>query len=192
MATFKVTQFFTDTSKNIGWSESWWNNQANAAAVVTAWAPIITARAALCNTNVIITGFRVSNVDKPRDSLFGGTAGTAGTMTLVAKVSTGPWDAMLVRRDIATNDLLGHVFMHSLTTTLFNGRLLNTGNADLTAWLAALVVYQNALIAAVALCRKIVSNTPTYPNLTTLTALRLTEHKVGRPFDQLRGRRAVA
>lgn len=193
MSTYKMTTFFQDNVNQTGWTESWWISAATGAAALTAWGPIPALRAALLMDTCQINNIRAAAVGPPRDSQFYvGTIPVVGTILHATYPACGPWDALLVRRDISTNTLLGHIFMHGIPVGLFNGRVYQNTVAPGIAFNTALAAYGVGLIAAAALCRQFTGGTISYPALTQIAPIRRTEHKVGRPFDGLRGRRAVA
>lgn len=188
----KTTWFFRDSVNNVGWTESWWSNSTDTPTASAAFTGVIPARLALLEDTCFLDFQRCSNVDHPRDSYVTVATTTQGTVSHVTHPAAGPWDAMLIRREAASNDVFGKIFMHGVQLDLFLGRALNIGNAAYTAWLLAFSSYITALQGIPALLRKVVAGTPTYPALSRAVTVRRTEHKVGRPFDGLRGRRAVA
>lgn len=193
MATYRITMFFQDNVNVTGWTENWWVNAANGPAALTAFSGVYTSRVALLMDTCQMTTARASNVDHPRDSDYLNVGiPVLGTIAHATYPAAGPWDALLVRRDVSTNDLIGHIFMHGVPAGIFTGRIWQVTVAPGITFAANLTNYQTSLVSASALLRKGPATAYTYPPCTVILGLRRTQHKVGRPFDQLRGRRAVA
>jgi hypothetical protein len=192
MPQYKVTFFFQDNTNQTGWTESWWSTNTDGVSALTAWNPTFTARLALLMNYCQITEVRVANVDHPRDSIYAGYAPGTGTISNTSHPGCGPWDALLVRRDVAPLTLFGHVFMRGIPQAIFTGRVYGSADSYMATWTANFTTWRSALLAIPAQLRKGTTTPPTYPNMTDLFGIRRTERRVGRPFDALRGRRSVA
>lgn len=192
MAIYKATFVFKDNVNNVGWTESWWSNHADIYAAASAWLAAATPRLTLLEDTCIMQAVRVSNVDHPRDSKVEIPSPNVGGVSHSSHPACGPWDALLVRRDNILWNVFGKIFMHGIQQDLFVGRDVAVGTAPATAFLASLSSYGTNLGLIPALLRKVVGGVATYPAFTDFRAIRRTEHRVGRPFDGLRGRRAVA
>jgi hypothetical protein len=190
MANYKITQFFTDAVNQTGWSESWYISAASAAAGLTAFAPVATARQALLNDVASLFAIRASNVDTPRDSLY-----QASGLPLVGSIATatyplaGVWDCLLVTAQNTTNNLFGHIFMHDVPAGIFVGRVYVPSHTSGINWVTNFATWQTALVTATILKR---AKGPVYDAVTSVIGQRRTERRLGRPFDALRGRRVVA
>jgi hypothetical protein len=188
----KTTFFFQDNVNNCGWTESWYWVQANTNAALVAATPLVPLRAALLMDTCTIVALRATTLGPPRDSLFLQTGvPLAGTIAHSSYPAAGPWDALLIRKD---NDgtFLNKVFMHGVPLGIFVGRQYQNTVAPGIVFQTNISAYLSAASAAGASVRKIVSGTPIYASVLTFQPLRRTEHRIGRPSDPLRGRRAVA
>lgn len=192
MATYRVTEFFFDTINDVGWTENWWVAGSTADGVASTWESAVTpSRLALLLDTCKILTTRACNVDHPRDSAFNNTHAGSGTISHSAQSPDAPWSALLIRRDVATNNLFGHIFMRGIPQTIFVGRVYTPGSGYGVTFDANLLSYKTALISNTALLRK--GPPPyTYPQFQTFSGLIRVERKPGRPFGLFRGRRATA
>jgi hypothetical protein len=188
----KTTFFFLDNVNNCGWTESWYWVLASANAALTAAVTLITTRVALLMDTCQLTTIRSVTVGPPRDSLFAASGVPAlGTILHGSFPAAGPWDALLIRKD---NDgtYFNKVFMHGVPVGIFTGRNYQNTVAPGIAFQTALAAYLTAANGAGASVRKIASSVVLVAPVLSYAPVRRTEHRIGRPFDPLRGRRAVA
>jgi hypothetical protein len=192
MPNFRVTGFYQDSTDLVGWSETWFLNAADAPTAANSYASVQTLANPLRFTTTSITAIRSSNVDAPRDSFYPTLgSGTAGTIVRATHPPAGVWDSLLFRWDAATNNFFNKKFLHEVPADIFSGRVYvgNAGywNTPFAAYLAAIVSPSNGIQV-----RKKLAGVYTYTPVTAVTALRRVERRLGRPFDALRGRRAIA
>jgi hypothetical protein len=193
--TAKITAFFRDSLNNIGWTENWYSaSSGDSITFLNNWdSSILAPRKALANDTIFIDALRMSLVDHPRDSvILSPVVNNQGTVVSATHKPVGPWDALLIRQESTTYNVFSHTFLRGTNVDIYNGRTyLSTGTWP-AAYKVLLDAYYNALVAGTALLRKNTGGTITYPPLNSWAYLRRTERKAGRPFDPLRGRRAVA
>jgi hypothetical protein len=192
MPNFRVTGFYQDTTDLVGWSETWIVQAADAPTAANQYASVQTLANPLRFTTTSITAVRSSNIDAPRDSFYPVLgSGTAGTISRATHPPAGVWDTLLFRWDAASNNFFNKKFFHEVPGDIFNGRVY-VGNAaywntPFAAYIAALVSPSNGIMV-----RKRQAGVPVFAALSAVTPLRRTERRLGRPFDALRGRRAIA
>lgn len=194
MATYKITYFFGSSKYNIGWTENWWTSATDAASALATTSSYYTPRKNVLGDDFAIDAHRASNVDSPRDSLY--VTATSfpilGTVALATYPLAGVWDCLLVRRDIGTNNLIGHMFMHGVPAGIFVGRTLANPPTP-SGWTGLFNAFGTEVTGGNYLLRKKTAPTTyTYSQCTTLLQVRRTERRLGRPFDPLHGRRSVA
>jgi hypothetical protein len=193
MPYFKATWFFTDIIDTVGWTENWWVFTTDAAAALTVVSNYATVRAALLLDSTSITAIRVSSVGMPRDSLYLGTGlPVAGTIGRISNPLAGVWDVLLCRRDVANNNLLGHMSLHMVPGSIFAGRVYVPGGASSIGWAAKFTAFGVEVTNGNYLLRQKSGVTWGYIPCTTFLGVRRSERRLGRPFDGLRGRRLVA
>jgi hypothetical protein len=189
----KGTFFISDLTNNVGWTESWYFNQASTASALSSLGTLIGPRVALLMDTCQIIAARVVTVGPPRDSLFASTGIPAnGTILHATYPAAGPWDCLLCRKDSTDGTYFNKIFMHGVPVGIFNGRYYQDSVAPGVAFQTSLTAYLTAAVAAGALVRKGPASAPVTANIAVLIPIRRTEHRLGRPFDELRGRRAVA
>lgn len=195
MPNWHVTFFYTDTLENVGWTENWWYSGTLSTSVTADAITYAQARMLLAMDTSFLNQIRVCNVDPPRDSLYldlTGVTGLQGNYNHTTVPPAGLGDALLIRRDVATRNLFGHIFLRSTPAAIFNGRTypsaaLPTGWAtNFAAFVALFTPTSNWLL------RQLVAGVVTYPSVRVFIPIRRTTRRVGRPFDSLRGRRAIA
>lgn len=193
MAFYKATWFLQSNPYAVGWTENWWVSASTAVDALANVANYKTVRAALLSDQAQITTLRVSNVDPPRDSLFDSTGlPLAGGILAASFPIAGVWDALLCRRDITLNTLLGHMFMHFVPANIFTGRAYNPGGGSGESWATKFAAFQTEVTSGAYFLREKGVSGFNYLPCSTFFGQRRTEHKLGRPSDGLRGRRAVA
>lgn len=190
MPEFKATLFFQNPTNSTGWTENWYLNSGSYLSAEASVVAYIAARVACLLDTTSITAVRIANVDPPRDSqLFTLVAGNQGTIVSATYPSAGVWDCLLVSLQNASFNLFGHLFMHDVPAGIFVGRTYVPNSVPAIGWVAKKTALDAAIVAA-AFQRK--KKGPTYEVITSSPGLRRTEHRLGRPFDTLRGRRSVA
>jgi len=191
----KFTAFFRDTLNTIGWTESYYtpSGSVTTAALNAYDTGVLAFRKACLSDTCFVDALRLSNTDHPRDSLIlAPPVNQQGTIASATHKPVGPWDALLIRQEGPTSNVFSHLFMRGCPQEIFNGRFYVPIGTFPATFKTALDAYYAALISQGLALRKVVGGTPTYPLLTSQAYLRRTERKAGRPFDPLRGRRAVA
>lgn len=199
MSTFRVDWIMEDVKNGVGWSERWYvtapDNDTAADLVSGYW----TKRRAITCDNVFLRFERVCNADPPRDSQFEAIPATPlnhGTIDSTTSPPMGYDMALLVRRDSATGTIFGHTFLHGLPTSIITTNRefdLSLGPVGFSAAFAALATEVTG--GGYQIRKKTAAGPPpVYTPLTCATyiPLRITTHRVGRPFDQLRGKRRIA
>jgi len=195
MATYKMTFFLQNSVDNTGWTENWWTLATDAVTALGNVNNYLTVRAATLLDSCSIVALRACNVDTPRDSLYLGTSlPIAGTIARATYPAAGTWDCLLCRRDITLNNLIGHMFMHGVPAAIFTGRAYTPAAVSGLNWVVKFANFVTELTSGPYYLRKKQTGPPpfTYGECVTFLGIRRTEHKLGRPFDALRGRRAVA
>ena len=195
MATWHVTFFFTDTLENTGWTENWWYTSTLASGVTADAITYAQARMLLAMNTSFLNQIRVSNVDPPRDSLYidlSAVTGLQGNYDHTTVPAAGLGDALLIRRDVLTQNLFGHMFLRSVPAGIFTGRTY-PGSPLPTGWGTNFAAFR-ALFTPTSnwLLRQVVGGVVTYPGCRVFIPIRRTTRRIGRPFDSLRGRRAIA
>jgi len=194
MADFRATWFFNDAVDNVGWTENWWISATDAPSALAIVANYQVVRSNLLLDSSAITAIRICNVNAPRDSYYDPTGlPVAGTIARATYPLAGVWDCLLCRRDSALNNVLGHLFLHMVPAAIFTGRVYNPGAVSGVGWIAKFAAFVAEVTGGGYLLRTNPAGGPiTYPVTNVFLGLRRSERKLGRPFDALRGRRAVA
>lgn len=189
MPNYRLNFIFTNNLNRAGWAETWYAEAADHAEAQGKMDAYVPLRSDLMTENTVLAHGRASNVDPPRDSLIK-EYNTPGTIDPVTHPPVTIWDALLVRKDRAEFTNQGRVFLHDVPQDVFLGRDLNPTvpayfATALAAWVAGVVAqgFQFRITTGFGFG---------YISIAFMTALRLTEHRVGRPFDVLRGRRMIA
>lgn len=192
MPDYRGTWFFTDTVDNTGWTETWILSGSDPAAAYATAAGYEAARALLAFDSVKITACRICNIDPPRDHVII-TAGFpyTGSLARATVKYAGISDCLLIGLENSADNAFWHMFLRSMPAEQFTGRIYNAG-ATPTGWHTALLAYLTILKNG-AFNRQRFDGTSRVVNvIENAYPLRWTSRKLGRPFDTLRGRRAVA
>lgn len=194
MATFKVTWFFEDNTDLTGWTENWWVSATSAADALTTVNGYKVARTNLLLDTTTLNAVRACSIDPTRDSTFDtASLPMQGTIPRATYPSAGVWDCLLCRRDISSGVILGHMFMHQVPAGIFVGRAYDPALISALGWVAKFAAFVTEVTGGNYLLRsRTGGGSVVYTVCTTFTGLRRTERRLGRPFDALRGRRAVA
>jgi hypothetical protein len=190
MANFKCTWFFEDHTYNYGWTESWFVSATDADSANLSVTNYDAKRQAIMMDTSYLVNFRVTNTDAGRDSRFYPITGSGqGTIPTTGNPVAGVWDCLLIRRDRSIGDVLGHMFLHSVPAGIFSGRNYLNGTGTPAAWYTAFTAFKTEVTGGIYLLRKEAGPGTIYVPCTTITPMRRTERRVGRPSDPLRGRR---
>lgn len=183
----KASLLFEGTQRVCGWSETLYSISSSLSDVQTLLTARIPIRLALSPSSVKIVGWRMNLIGSNKTSRTANVT-TANTGTFNGETDmTEPWTALLMRR--RHNDQLKTPwYMHGLPQSqVLGGTLVPTG-----PWSTALGV----LLADDEANWKIYAKDPLQPanpkaifSITLATAVRLTSHQIGRPFNLLVGRR---
>lgn len=194
MPNFRCTWYFTSSEYQVGWTETWWTTATDAPTADTAVQHYRTTRAALLSDAASIVALRISSVDHARDSYYSTYSfPVVGGIAEATYPIAGVWDALLLRRDTLSYNVLGHMFMHFVPAGIFTGRVYTPTVVSGIGWAAKIAAFNTEIIALSAyLLRKNTAGVITYPSCQYLQPLRRTERRLGRPFDALHGRRLVA
>lgn len=179
---------------NVGWSESFYDNASSLSVATSDFTTLMTNRTGIMLATTVSDGYRISNVDHPRDGVVSGPpAGTTpGLLTGPGFTPAGVWDCLLVRLDVAGLTAFNKRFLHMMPAQVFLGRTY-LGAAAPAPWPANMALWLNLLAAGtIWQVRKVVAGSPVYTPITQAVPQRRTERRLGRPFDTLRGRRAIA
>ncbi len=193
---FKCKAIFLDTYANTGWSETWWTlagqTYQKAQQSMEAY---FQDRLTMDTADIEIPYLIISDIDVKGDSVVISYGDTwQGKIQIAAGVRMNPWDALLVRLNDPSNNYRGFRFFHGLSFKFFTAnRQWSTvgGGPALFAKVIATLQAQN-------LCwqvkQKPVAIPPVYIQVPVGigTPMRLTEHRVGRPFGLPVGRRRIA
>lgn len=189
MPTYKVTYVFADNVNGVGWSEGWWAQGADAVSAGATQGNYPTVRLPLLMDTARITAIRVSNVDKPRDSVYLVLGSNpVGTIPSATRKAAGVWDCLLVKRDVTAGTLQGHMFLRMVPGDIFTGRLYTGQNLPPANWQTMFTAWVTELTGGAYFLRKKAGGITTYVACQAVTPERRTERKLGRPFDALRGR----
>jgi len=195
----RVTFVFQDTGNDIGWTETYFAGiPAGAPAgwqetILTGLQPFITARLGAMLNSGQLDFVKISDDGFRGDMVTFNTGATKGTYTANAQDFPGPLDAALLLTGDITGKYRGRKFMHAFPLSNFFGRVWKPGPSGLTAFnnlSAALVA--SGLTLRVSQKPPTIPPTIIYPAIQIVGIIRLTGHRVGRPFDYLRGRRRIA
>jgi hypothetical protein len=192
MPFFKGVYTFENSDADVGWTHSWWTSAADWPTAGAQLAGHGQKYMAMCTANIHWRSLRISNVDHQRDSFYFNIAGTPpndGQIAWPLHPDIGYDEALLARRDNSViESLFGHLFLHGLPKEITLGRVFVP--AGLAGWAAAYAAWQTEIEGGNYLIRKKNAvGPPSYVLCDTISIIRVTTHRVGRPFDPLRGRR---
>jgi hypothetical protein len=197
----KVVLVFQDTDNDIGWSEAYYAPIPGAPAPAAGWQavlntsllPFYTARLGILVTASRLDFIKISDDNFKGDMATLNVGGSPGTFPPASNQLGGPLDAALVQMGDITGKYNGRKFYHGFPVNSFTGRQYT----PTPAMVGAFLTYRNA-IAASGLCIKAITKPVAIPPvinyfpIAEAQVIRLTGHRVGRPFDYLRGRRRIA
>jgi hypothetical protein len=194
MAMFQVTCFMENVLTAVGWTEPWYISAGDYAAAKAAMEAVIPNRMGCATANTFLRALRVSDVTLRGDALIAVYGdGHPGTIDPTAHADAGPFDAVLVRKDTDPPIHHGFMYMRGWPEDVFVGRQIK---ANGFVMVGAGPSFFNSILAGTFHFRHLPVGQPvanaTYPAITELTAIRRVSRRVGRPFDQLRGRRRIA
>ena len=193
MPTFKTTLVFEDTIFKTGNSEVYFSNVADHNLALALAEGLIDSRMPLATNGYFCRYCRVSNWDHARDSIlkfWGDTkVGTAGTSPI-------EFDQALLVTLYNAPDAKGRKFLHSMSRSQFTGRVFTPDGGTVLN----LVTYRDTLKGLIppvigspfGFLKKTAPNTYAFKGTADLFPQNMTRHKVGRPFDPLRGRARTA
>lgn len=199
---FRLTLVCQDTDNDIGWTETYFGPIPGAPTPPNGWQQTVfngliswrNARLALMLSSSQIDFYKISDDGLAGDMWIADVGGpTKGTYTALTNNQGGPLDAALIRFDDATGQYHGRKFFHGFPVANFTGRQWTPSPTALAAMQAF-----DAATAVSGLCLRSKNKAappvpPTiYPAIARVEMVRLTGHRVGRPFDYLRGRRRIA
>jgi hypothetical protein len=197
----RITYVMQDTDNDVGWTETYFKAIPGSPtpaigwqdAVLAALGPFTLERAALLVGKSQIDFIKISDdgfkgdvvtyVQAPLTGLFPSGTGQLG----------GPLDAALMSFNDDTGKYNGRKFYHGFPVNQFTSRQWTptpSGVANLNSF--------NASLAGSGLCLKAITKPAAIPPvigyfpIVRAVVTRLTGHRVGRPFDYLRGRRRIA
>lgn len=194
----KYTLVFKDTANDIGWTESYYGAIPGGGApgwqdtLAGTFQPFRMARQGVLLSTCFIVAVKISD-----DQFFGDMVLYAvnyqGTFSSGSPQFPGPLDAALVEARDNTGQYRTRKFYHGVDMNSFSQRIYTPTPLMLSAIstlraqeLACGVLQKNKNKAVPPL-------TPfVYPAVADVFVRRLTGHRVGRPFDYLRGRRRIA
>lgn len=194
MPMFQCTWFFENTLTNVGWSEPYLVQESDyvpAQAVMDTLNPL---RLACMTSNNYIRSLRVSNIALRGDALVANYGNAAvGGIDPTAHPDAGPFDACLLRKDTDPPIYHGFLYLRGIPEDTFVGRQLK---ANGFIELGPLPDFIAGILAGPFFFRHLQQGHPvsdaTYPAITAMSGVRRVSRRIGRPFDQLRGRRRIA
>ena len=193
MPNFKCTWFFQDTTYNVGFTETWWADAADHDSAEALVHNYVAKRMDLAQDTTFFVNLRIAKTDTPRDSKYYPPASsTPGTINSGSFPVAGVWDCLLIRRDVATYNRFGHIFMHLVPRGIFTGRLYTGILATTPTWLVRYAAWNNEVTGGSYQLRFKSGSTFAYAACVTALQRYRTERRLGRPSDPLRGRRAIA
>lgn len=196
---FRARFVLEDVFNNVGWSETYFGDippgapagwQNTVFVGLNAW---INARLGVLKDTCKIDFVVISDDGFFGDSILFNFPGGTGTGTFASAFQEGPTDAGLIRFDDPTGKYHARKFFHGFNGGDFTQRVYNPG----PTMVAAFNTFRTATLASGLKMRNIQKPTAVPPviiyNLIgDVKVVRLSSHRVGRPFDYLRGRRRIA
>lgn len=191
MADFQGTFFFRDTGRSFGWTESYYLTSTNHNTAATTLGLLATDRLAFMDPGNYLDQIRVSDINIERDSVLVLSSPRPGTATIAAGVKgTDPWTALMFRVESGFA-YRGRKYCHGcLNDIALSSRAYDGTNPND----AAVQSYIANLVGNFKLKTKDTVGPPVVHNLQVISQVlpqRLVEHRVGRPFGLLVGRRAI-
>lgn len=185
---FKVTTFIEWGAQKTGWTMNLYKEAADYTDVKTAWDDLMTVFTPIIMDEVQVTALRISDVQIPGDAYTPSVAGLFGAVDGTTHPPCAPWDALLIKTETGDHERRAHLFVHGVPVDYFlPGRLYNISNWNATAvsaFMSQLVTDEWRFRS-----KKADDTAPVYAIIEAREALRRTEHRVGRPFSLLVGRR---
>jgi hypothetical protein len=186
MPNFQQTLFLGDEGGTYGWSEPYYATYVDIDAAKIGLDALCTARAeVLTDLHQVVAG-RVSDVDVLNDSLLAEDLPIDGAIAATSVTAVDPWTALMVRIESTSAHRGRHFFHGVLEDTFLPNRSYDPANPNNAAW----VTWMTYLIDNTLLRYKL-AGVPVYGVVTNAILQREVEKKVGRPFNLLRGRRAI-
>lgn len=185
----KATIFF-DSTDSEGWSEKFYLTGADLTTIRGFLDTILPLRLAMLHTSFRAVYARVSDVAVKGDSLLTTVALPAfGTYTPAAGITQLEANTAILAELFASPLIKNRMFLRGLSSDVVNGREY-TG---ITGWETAFTAWGGGLIAngCVARHRTAIGPPPTYSytTITTVSTVKATARKPGRPFGLPVGRR---
>lgn len=187
-----LVQLFFETKDGHGFSENYWSNKPSyqeALDETLALGSLLDARRAMFTASHHITYVRVSDTTRKRDTLVKGVAPADGVGTYVpAAQDTSPDQVALLVRWQAF--IAGIPYFALRPMRLIPEECVTDGvYAPTVAFDAALTNLIAELVNPAKWVMVVkVAGTPTSSELSSVTALHMSQRKAGRPFGQSRGR----
>lgn len=194
MPFFRVTWVFKDQTYDVGWSETLLVQATDANDADTQSSGYHTKRLALTYAHVLAQFKRVCNIDHPRDSrIFPFPTSTTGILNEATNPMAGLFDVLVCRRDVAAGTFLGRMFMRMVPMGIFIGRIYSeSGSMIPPNWNADILSFSTEVASGKYYLNKKSGASYAPVAITNFLPEYRGERKLGRPFDRLRGRRAVA
>lgn len=184
MPDFAATLFLGDVEGSYGWSETYYLTAVTDLVARDKLDDLCNARINVLVDVCKVESGRVSNVDIVGDSFLSTVTPLTGLIVSTHLTAVDPWSALNLRLEAGSLHR-GRKFMHGVLEDTFDSdRRYNPGNPNAgawTTWLAFLVADWKIRVGP--------APAFTYEVITAALPIREVEHKVGRPFTVLRGRR---
>lgn len=186
MAHFKFRLILSDTDNMWGASEVYYFSGSTITSVLPVAEALAAARATVLIQDVRIVQGVLSDVAVSGDSLLTTNTPILGSVECLPDAAIQPWSAMNVRFE-ATSAHRGRKYFHGIKRVTFDGnRTYDVENDEAAAWTTFL-----DLVKSSSQLRCLVGESYDYLNITGYKPIALTEHKVGKSFFSLRGRRTT-
>lgn len=196
---YRLRVVLQDVFNDVGWSETYFGDIPPGAPVgwqvtvftgLNAW---INSRLGVLKDTCQIDFVVISDDGFAGDSILFNFPPPTGKGTFASSFQEGPVDAALIRFDDATGKYHGRKFFHGFNGGDFTQRVYTPG----AAMVAAMGTFRTQTIAANLKLKNIqkpVAVPPViiYNSIADVKVVRYSSHRVGRPFDYLRGRRRIA
>jgi hypothetical protein len=179
--------FFKDSFTGLGWSEKYWLNASGYDSAMTKLTAIRTARVALFSTQVSVIYSRVSNPSVKGDAkIVGGTIESVpGTLT--ATDQSHPSLCLLIRQEDAVGKHANR-YLHAVPEEIQTAGVYDPDS--LAGWAAKIEAYDTAVTSNSVLLHVPRGDvvTATSSAIESMITIRVSNKKVGRPFDLVRAR----